>query len=158
MKMRRRRVSRARSVATEACRRAGNCDLFLARVRSETGLEIEIISSIEEAKLAVAGCAPLIKREVSHALVFDIGGGSTELLWVRRQDGNGAASVIASASLPFGVINLSEAHGSDLVPRAVYDSMIEEVEAPAVEELAGAEAPDEAGDPADDDAQDQTAA
>ncbi|TDI56604.1 MAG: Ppx/GppA family phosphatase, partial [Alphaproteobacteria bacterium] len=67
LKMRRRRVVRARNVATEACRRAGNCDLFLDRVRSETGLEIEIISSDEEAKLAVAGCAPLIDREVSHA-------------------------------------------------------------------------------------------
>ena len=131
LKMRRRRVIRARNVATEACRRAGNCDLFLDRVRSETGLEIEIISSIEEAKLAVAGCAPLIKEEVSHALVFDIGGGSTELMWVRRQDG--AAAVIASASLPFGVINLSEAHGTDIVPRAVYDSMIADVEAPLKE-------------------------
>ena len=127
LKMRRRRVIRARNVATEACRRAGNCDLFLARVRSETGLEIEIISADEEAKLAVAGCAPLIDREVSHALVFDIGGGSTELMWVRRQDG--AAAVIASASLPFGVINLSEAHGADIVPRAVYESMIADVEA-----------------------------
>ncbi len=131
MKMRRRRVVRARNVATEACRRAGNCDLFLDRVRSETGLDIEIISSIEEAKLAVAGCAPLIKEEVSHALVFDIGGGSTELMWVRRQDG--AAAVIASASLPFGVINLSEAHGTDIVPRAVYDAMIADVEAPLKE-------------------------
>ena len=131
LKMRRRRVIRARNVATEACRRAGNCDLFLARVRSETGLEIEIISSIEEAALAVAGCAPLIDREVSHALVFDIGGGSTELMWVRRQDG--AAAVIASASLPFGVINLSEAHGADIVPRAVYDAMIADVEAPLKE-------------------------
>ena len=127
LKMRRRRVVRARNVATEACRRAGNRDLFLDRVRSETGLEIEIISSDEEAKLAVAGCAPLIDREVSHALVFDIGGGSTELMWVRRQDG--AAAVIASASLPFGVINLSEAHGADIVPRAVYESMIADVEA-----------------------------
>ena len=127
LKMRRRRVVRARNVATAACRRAGNRDLFLDRVRSETGLEIEIISSDEEAKLAVAGCAPLIDREVSHALVFDIGGGSTELMWVRRQDG--AAAVIASASLPFGVINLSEAHGTDIVPRAVYESMIADVEA-----------------------------
>jgi exopolyphosphatase/guanosine-5'-triphosphate,3'-diphosphate pyrophosphatase len=133
IKMRRRRVVRARNVATEACRRAGNCDLFLDRVRSETGLEIEIISPIEEAKLAVAGCAPLIKDEASHALVFDIGGGSTELMWVRRQRGNGAASVIASASLPFGVINLSEAHGADLVPRAVYDAMIADVAAPLKE-------------------------
>ena len=131
LKMRRRRVVRARNVATEACRRAGNRDLFLDRVRSETGLEIEIISSDEEAKLAVAGCAPLIDREVSHALVFDIGGGSTELMWVRRQDG--AAAVIASASLPFGVINLSEAHGADIVPRAVYDAMIADVEAPLKE-------------------------
>ena len=131
LKMSRRRVVRARNVATAACRRAGNCDLFLDRVRSETGLEIEIISSDEEAKLAVAGCAPLIDREVSHALVFDIGGGSTELMWVRRQDG--AAAVIASASLPFGVINLSEAHGTDIVPRAVYDAMIADVEAPLKE-------------------------
>jgi exopolyphosphatase/guanosine-5'-triphosphate,3'-diphosphate pyrophosphatase len=130
MKMRRRRVVRTRNVATEACRRAGNGDLFLDRVRSETGLEIEIISPIEEAKLAVAGCAPLIKDEASHALVFDIGGGSTELMWVRRQDGDGAASIIASASLPFGVVNLSETHGADLVPRAVYDAMIADVEAP----------------------------
>ena len=44
-KIRRRRVTTGRAVATEACRRAGNCDSFVERVRQETGLELEIISN-----------------------------------------------------------------------------------------------------------------
>ncbi len=78
-KMRRRGVTQLRAVATEACRRAANCDAFLQRVASETGIELEIISNNEEANLAIYGCAPLLDRGISHALVFDIGGGSTEL-------------------------------------------------------------------------------
>ncbi|MCK5496941.1 MAG: hypothetical protein KAI80_11050, partial [Hyphomicrobiaceae bacterium] len=69
-KMRRRGVTRLRAVATEACRRAANCDAFLQRVARETGIEIEIISNNEEANLAIYGCAPLLDRGVSHALVF----------------------------------------------------------------------------------------
>ena len=77
------RVSRARMIATEACRRAANCADFTARVRAETGIELEIISSEEEARLVVAGCAPLLDPRVPFALVFDIGGGSTELVWLQ---------------------------------------------------------------------------
>ena len=77
-KISRRGVTHGRSVATEACRRAANCDHFLARVQAETGLNIEIISTAEEAQLAFRGCSPLLSARQPRALVFDIGGGSTE--------------------------------------------------------------------------------
>jgi hypothetical protein len=85
-KTRRRGVTQLRAVATEACRRAENCDTFLQRVACETGIELEIISNNEEANLAIYGCAPLLDHGVSHALVFDIGGGSTELGWMQVPD------------------------------------------------------------------------
>ncbi|MEX2408454.1 MAG: Ppx/GppA family phosphatase, partial [Rhodovibrionaceae bacterium] len=74
-KMQRRGVTRARAVATEACRRAANCGAFLHRVERETGIRLEIITSSEEASLAMFGCAPLLDHAVPSALVFDIGGG-----------------------------------------------------------------------------------
>ena len=87
-KIRRHEVSRARIVATEACRRAVNGRAFLRRVRRETGLDMEIITPEQEARLALAGCAPLLDPEAEHLMVFDIGGGSTELIWI---DLSGAA-------------------------------------------------------------------
>ena len=75
-------VTRARYVATEACRRAGNCESFLDRVRQATGIAIETITTEEEARLAVNGCAPLLDPTMPYAIVFDIGGGSTELVWL----------------------------------------------------------------------------
>ncbi len=81
-KMRRHKGVRVRVVATEACRRARNGRAFVDRVRRETGLRIDVISTEDEARLAVAGCAPLTDPEAEHLLVFDIGGGSTELIWV----------------------------------------------------------------------------
>jgi len=84
-KMRRRGVTRARCIATEACRRADNGAAFVERVRRETGLMLDIIHAGEEARLAVAGCAPLFDPERDCLLVFDIGGGSTELVWIDLQ-------------------------------------------------------------------------
>jgi exopolyphosphatase/guanosine-5'-triphosphate,3'-diphosphate pyrophosphatase len=81
-KLRRHGVADARIVATEACRRAVNAAEFMRRVARELGLRLEVISAEEEARLAVAGCAPLIDPQAEHLLVFDIGGGSTELIWV----------------------------------------------------------------------------
>lgn len=76
------RVRDTRIVATEACRRAVNGADFAARVREETGLSLDIIKPEEEARLAVAGCAPLVDKSAEQLLVFDIGGGSTELIWI----------------------------------------------------------------------------
>ncbi len=128
-KMAKRNVTLSRIVATEACRRARNCDAFLERVSVETDLEIEIISTDEEASLALAGCLPLLNPEIPNALVFDIGGGSTELVWHRarnhdtHRNGNGA---LDSISLPFGVVTLSERYGGDRFDPATYRKMVEE--------------------------------
>jgi len=81
-KIRHHRARRMRIVATEACRRARNGPDFIDRAAEATGLRLDIISAEEEARLAVAGCAPLIAPEAEQVLVFDIGGGSTELIWV----------------------------------------------------------------------------
>ena len=123
-----RRVTRARYVATEACRRAENCGEFVSRVRERTGIEIEIISSDEEARLVVAGCAPLLDRRVPHALVFDIGGGSTELVWLAvPRDPHLPPRVLDFLSLPNGVVTLTDRYGGREVSRATYDAMVTEM-------------------------------
>jgi exopolyphosphatase/guanosine-5'-triphosphate,3'-diphosphate pyrophosphatase len=85
-KLRRNKVRRMRLVATEACRRAGNADAFIRRVHKETGLRLDIIKPQEEAQLAVISCAPLVNRNTENLLVVDIGGGSTELVWIDLSD------------------------------------------------------------------------
>jgi len=120
-------VTRGRYVATEACRRAANCGEFLDRVRRETGIGIEIIDSDEEARLAVAGCAPLLAPAVPHAVVFDIGGGSTEIAWLHRGRPSGALQLFGLVSLPYGVVSLTERYGGDSFTEASYGMMVAEV-------------------------------
>jgi len=124
-RMARNRVTRARLVATEACRRAANHQEFSTRVRAEAGLELDVIAADEEAALALAGCASLLDRDRDRALVFDIGGGSTELVWVdnavdrRRIDG--------VLSLPLGVVTLAERHAARLATAEGYRLVVAEV-------------------------------
>ena len=128
-KLRRRGVTRLRSVATEACRLAANCDDFVARVEDETGLRLEIINTAEEARLAASGCAPLLRRDQDRALVFDIGGGSSEVMWIAvPPDGQGGApEVLDSVSVPWGVVKMAERWGGDTITPAVYAAMVEEI-------------------------------
>lgn len=127
-KMARRGVARSRTIATAACRTADNGAHFIERVKRETGLSLEIVSTEDEARLAVAGCAPLLDRACNSALVFDIGGGSTELIWVRMDGENGACTAIADwTSLPCGVVTLAERHGGVDVPEDIYARMVDEV-------------------------------
>lgn len=100
-------VKRIRSVATEACRRAKNADEFLERAREQAGIELEAISPQEEAALTLAGCAPLLDLTLPYALVFDIGGGSTEVVWIDATDPNGPRAIDV-ISLPHGVVTLTE--------------------------------------------------
>ncbi|WP_368183468.1 Ppx/GppA phosphatase family protein [Aestuariibius sp. HNIBRBA575] len=81
-KLKRHNVDRMRLVATEACRRARNGERFIRQIRHETGLQLEIIKPEEEARLAVVSCAPLVSTKTEQLLVVDIGGGSTELVWI----------------------------------------------------------------------------
>lgn len=125
-RMARREVTIARCVATEACRRASNAAEFVERVRRETGLHLEIIQGEEEAGLALSGCMPLIDRRRKNCLVFDIGGGSTELMWL-RPDHQGHPKLHAFASFPLGVVNLSEKLGGREVSNENYQLMIDEM-------------------------------
>lgn len=124
-KMARNRVTRYRLVATEACRRAANCAEFAAQVEDETGLPLDIISAHEEAGLALAGCASLLDRQVPRALVFDIGGGSTELLWVdNAPDGLHIEGVL---SLPVGVVTLAEQRSAEIHDPIGYQRVVSEL-------------------------------
>ncbi len=110
-KLRRRNVSLSRSVATEACRRAANGRAFAERVRSETGIVLDIIEPAEEARLAVLGCHKLLEPGDGPALIFDIGGGSTELVLIDQEEG--ATRIRAWWSAPWGVVSLTESEGRE---------------------------------------------
>ena len=124
----RRPVRALRAVATEACRRASNGAAFLARVKQETGLEVSVISAREEAELAVESCAPLLAGTGRRALLFDIGGGSTELAWVRL-DKDGEPRLVGYLSLPLGVVTLAERFGASGFTATGFAAMVDEVAA-----------------------------
>ncbi len=116
-KIRRRGVAHVRAVATEACRRAENAPMFIARVEAETGLSLEVIDTQEEARLAVVGCLPLLANGGERAITFDIGGGSSQITWLAMDgvaaNGGAVARITASVSLPCGVVTLAEKFGSE---------------------------------------------
>ncbi len=129
-KLRARRVERARLVATEACRAAANGAEFLARVEAEAGLTLEIIDRQTEARLAVSGCGSLVERGTEGVVLFDIGGGSSEiaLIDVRGHRSPRLAShIVAWTSLPVGVVTLAERFGGRDVSRATFGAMVEHV-------------------------------
>ena len=126
-KMRRRSVTDGRFVATEACRRARNGGEFLARAEAETGISLDVITAEEEAELAVSGCAPLLDVRCENALVFDIGGGSTELIWLGVH-GDNPPEVLGWTSLPCGVVTLTERYGGREPDPSVYRAMVADVQ------------------------------
>jgi exopolyphosphatase / guanosine-5'-triphosphate,3'-diphosphate pyrophosphatase len=147
-KMRARGVKRARLIATEACRAAANGQIFRARVAAEAGLELEIIDSATEARLAAAGCTELCDPEAAGVILFDIGGGSSELVRLGRPNGSRRGpplpDIVGWASLPVGVVTLAERYGGTVVPPQVYGAMVDEV-ATFVENFAAAHRVDLAG-------------
>jgi len=116
-----------RGVATEASRRAANGKAFLARVARETGLELAAIEPSEEAALALAGCAPLLNPRTPYAVMFDIGGGSTEVMWLAQTPATGGWILVDFVSLPFGVIAVGERLGSAFVAPASYDAAVADI-------------------------------
>jgi exopolyphosphatase/guanosine-5'-triphosphate,3'-diphosphate pyrophosphatase len=127
-KLRDRQVERARLIATEACRRAANGTTFLERVRDEVGLDLEIIDRRTEAGLAVEGCSSLLDPKAEGAVLFDIGGGSSEIVWLDRRKSRRSKGLIrAWVSLPVGVVTLAERHGGVDVNETVFEAMVEEV-------------------------------
>ena len=132
------RVKRSRIIATQACRLADNSEDFIERVKAETGLDLEIVSHETEAQLAVSGCASLLDRRCDRALVFDIGGGSSELIWLdltplkgRRRSvydqSDARNSIVAWTSLPLGVVTLAERYGGKVVTQGIFEAMVDDV-------------------------------
>ncbi len=129
----RRSLAGVRAIATEACRRAVNGPAFLDRVHGETGIAFDVISTREEAELALESCAPLLRGGGHRALLFDIGGGSTELAWVRipppgaRPPELTGPELIGYVSLPVGVVTLAERFGHCGFSAEGYEEMVADV-------------------------------
>ena len=132
-KMRNRAVTRARLIATEACRSAANGAEFRERVQREVGLDLEIVDRETEAELAAIGCTPLMDPDAEGVILFDIGGGSSEIVRLGRNHpasgGPPIPQIRGWASLPVGVVSLAERYGGVKVDHALYEAMTAEVEA-----------------------------
>ena len=125
-KIRKANVARMRCVATEACRGADNGAAFIERVRTETGLRLEIIDGKAEAELAAIGCGSLFDREVDDIILFDIGGGSTEISRMSRKEAGHFFQLVDSDSVPLGVVRLSERHAGPGPTEHGYQGMLDE--------------------------------
>ena len=97
-------ISRAeiRAVATSAVREALNKEVFIQRATSEVGIEVEVISGFEEARLIYLGVLQTLPVFDKKILLVDIGGGSTEFLIGQ------AGEVIEANSLKLGAIRLTD--------------------------------------------------
>jgi exopolyphosphatase / guanosine-5'-triphosphate,3'-diphosphate pyrophosphatase len=130
-KMRSRAVTRARLIATEACRAAANGAEFLQVIRDQVGIDLEIVDRETEADLAATGCTPLIDPQASGVVLFDIGGGSSELVLLAQSEparrGPPKPVVRSWVSLPVGVVTLAERHGGMRVDRDLFEVMVAEV-------------------------------
>jgi exopolyphosphatase / guanosine-5'-triphosphate,3'-diphosphate pyrophosphatase len=118
-------VRHVRAIATQAARQASNTDRLVDRALKEAGIALEVITSEMEADFAALGCAPLIGQRYRGAMIFDIGGGSTELVWQRRQ-GDRLEKIFAT-SLPVGVVNVAEHHGEGAQGRNGFETMRDEM-------------------------------
>jgi exopolyphosphatase/guanosine-5'-triphosphate,3'-diphosphate pyrophosphatase len=128
-KIRMKNATRLRLIATEACRAADNADDFRDQVAAETGIRLEVIDRETEASLAVIGCSPLLDPHGRGAILFDIGGGSTELVRIERDPGRHSAAprIKAWMSIPLGVVTLAEHFGGRDVTTESYALMVQEV-------------------------------
>jgi exopolyphosphatase / guanosine-5'-triphosphate,3'-diphosphate pyrophosphatase len=130
-KMKNKGVTRARLIATEACRAAQNGNEFLARVAEELDLVLEVIDRETEACLAATGCTPLVDPQAEGAILFDIGGGSSELVRLSRSHkasgGPPLPQICGWISVPHGVVTLAERFGGITVTRESYEAMVQEI-------------------------------
>lgn len=131
-KLRSRKIKRARLIATEACRSAENGAEFIDRVEREAGLKLEIIDRQTEARLAVSGCGSLVESDTDGVVLFDIGGGSSEIALIdvsRHRSPRLANHIVSWTSLPVGVVSLAERFGGRTVTREIFAAMVEDVAA-----------------------------
>lgn len=123
-----------RAVTTEACRRAENSDILVQRAEKEAGISLEVITPDEEARLALSGCAGILNSRIPYAIAFDIGGGSTEVMWLHINEPRRlhrrrfpVIEVIDCISLPYGVVTMSDYYNSKERASDVYHEIRNEV-------------------------------
>ncbi|NOZ31548.1 MAG: Ppx/GppA family phosphatase [Alphaproteobacteria bacterium] len=125
------KVRSMRLITTEACRSASNSHAFLDRVRRQVGLDLEVVDRKTEAELAVTGCADLVDAEAEGAILFDIGGGSSELVWLDlrggrpKSRGRMATAIRSWRSLPVGVVSIAEKFGGTEVSPELFEDMVD---------------------------------
>ncbi len=122
-KLSKRDITSMRAVATQACRIADNGRDFIKRVLDVTGIDIDVIDTKEEAKLAIGGCLSLMNDVNPYAVIFDIGGGSTQVILVSQLSGE--PEIVNSISIPFGVVTLGERIGTDNLSIEIYEYWID---------------------------------
>ncbi len=122
-KMATRGVTRARTIATEACRSASNGAAFVDQVREQLGVALEIVDRETEAHLAAAGVGDLADRDAQSIVLFDIGGGSSEIIWLGGQERTGRRRVRAWESMRLGVVSLAETFGGVDVTEKIFSDM-----------------------------------
>ena len=127
-KLESRPIAAARLIATQACRAAENGEVFLSRVREEAGLDLEVVDQRTEAQLAAEGCFSLLDSRAAGAVLFDIGGGSSEIVWIDRRRRRRKGLLRAWVSLPVGVVTLAERFGGADVDHALFEAMVEAVQ------------------------------
>lgn len=115
-------LTRGRYVTTAACREASNRDDFLDLIHLKTGLKLEVISTAEEARLAIIGCADLLDTSTRYAIAFDIGGGSTEVMWMELFPDK-LPEIIQWTSLPLGVVTVAETLRNEASPIAFFQKI-----------------------------------
>jgi exopolyphosphatase / guanosine-5'-triphosphate,3'-diphosphate pyrophosphatase len=128
-KIQSKKAKRLRLIATEACRAASNAEGFRDRVAAATGIRLEVIDRETEASLAVTGCSPLLDPKGRGAILFDIGGGSTELVRIERssEQRDEKPRIAAWMSIPRGVVTMAEMFGGKDVTPEIYARMVDEV-------------------------------
>lgn len=118
-------VSKFRAIGTEACRRAGNAQLFVDLAKERAEISVDIIDTKEEARLALSACRPLLPEDCKKAIIFDIGGGSTQVIWATQV--NGVLQRTDCISIPYGVIRLADRYGETLFDRSVFAECVDEI-------------------------------
>ena len=121
-------VNQTIAITTEVCRQANNKDDFFQHVKQETGIKFKTITPTEEAQLTLAGCLPLLTKDHSRVLMFDIGGGSTELIWLKKKPSKDPI-VIDILSIPIGVVNLAEKYGAGKLSAEAYMNITNRIDA-----------------------------
>jgi exopolyphosphatase/guanosine-5'-triphosphate,3'-diphosphate pyrophosphatase len=115
-------VGKSRTVATSVVRESVNGDEFISRAKDEAGIDIELISGQEEAKLAAAGVLNSVQITSKYAVILDIGGGSTEYIFL----GDDSGMDIVTTSM--GVVHLSEKFvDTDIPTRAAIKDLSDHI-------------------------------